>query len=136
MTAGVTSALCGVGVAVVANIPGEGVNEYQRTGRRPDDPESWSAGLALALTAWDITTGERHGPFHPAGVPDEEWCLTRSLGAGAVAPDDSGQLAELSAGPLHKGSGTSAPNGRLQWLREATSCTGRRLAATPHRPSG
>ncbi|WP_143118483.1 hypothetical protein [Actinomadura madurae] len=34
-----------------------------------------------ALTAWDITTGERHGPFHPAGVPDEEWCLTRSLGA-------------------------------------------------------
>ncbi|WP_021591425.1 hypothetical protein [Actinomadura welshii] len=81
VTAGVTSALCGVGVAVVANIPGEGVNEYQRTGRRPDDPESWSAGLALALTAWDITTGERHGPFHPAGVPDEEWCLTRSLGA-------------------------------------------------------
>ncbi|TDC48830.1 hypothetical protein E1281_24200 [Actinomadura sp. KC345] len=47
--AGVTAALCGAGVAGVANIPGDGVNEYQRTGRRPDDPESWSAGLAVAL---------------------------------------------------------------------------------------
>lgn len=56
VTAGVTSALCGVAVAVAANIPGDGVNEYQRTGRRPDDPESWSAwlalGLAVACLAW------------------------------------------------------------------------------------
>jgi outer membrane protein assembly factor BamB len=50
MTAGVTSALCGVAVAVVASIPGDGVNENQRTGRRPDDPESWSTWLALGLT--------------------------------------------------------------------------------------
>lgn len=50
VTAGVTSALSGVVIAVVANVPGDGGNEYQRTGRRPDDPESWSTGLALALT--------------------------------------------------------------------------------------
>ncbi|MGP4022991.1 hypothetical protein [Actinomadura sp. 3N407] len=50
VTAGVTAALCGAVVAAVANIPGEGVNEYQRTGRRPDDPEGWLAGLAAGLT--------------------------------------------------------------------------------------
>ena len=56
VTVGVTSVLCGVAVAVAANIPGEGVDEYQRTGRRADDPEGWlvwsALGLTLASSAW------------------------------------------------------------------------------------
>ncbi|MEU8798127.1 PQQ-binding-like beta-propeller repeat protein [Spirillospora sp. NPDC048819] len=32
-----------------------------------------------AMAAWDITTGERRGPFQPTTAPDEEWCLTRPL---------------------------------------------------------
>ncbi|MCP9951012.1 hypothetical protein [Actinomadura madurae] len=75
---------CGSAVAWWLPDEGPGPQALLRDGRLfVAYRESTATGRfdGCAMAAWDITTGERHGPFHPAGVPDEEWCLTRSLGA-------------------------------------------------------
>ncbi|TDC93942.1 hypothetical protein [Actinomadura sp. 7K507] len=86
-TAGVTASLSGAVVAGVANLPGDGVNEYQRTGRL-DDPEGWLAGLAVGLMAaclawvW-IVWATRSSP--PGRQPGRRGRRIRTLASSVMA---------------------------------------------------
>jgi AmmeMemoRadiSam system protein A len=61
--------------------------------------------------------------WRKAGLPPQAW--PAGLTVARYTTDEFG----------HNGSGTSNPTGVPQWLRNDTSCTGRR-GATPHRPVG
>jgi outer membrane protein assembly factor BamB len=129
VAAGVAAALAGVVVALVANLPGGGVDEYQRTGER-NDPDPWLArlaiGLALACLVWLWTIWT---------LWPERWvrwlAASAAMAAGGVAalvvvtagmpapgpdggPDLSFRLMQLAAVAVVLGVLTVAVGGRLR----------------------
>ena len=94
----------------------------------------WAVPAAIvAVGEPPVLLAGGHSPF-----------LSRPGGAGRRARCGGGALSGLlhaepaKVKPVHSGqsgSGTSKPTGVPQWLRNDTSCTGRR-AAIPHRPVG